>query len=284
MSTRSNATISPDHTAGDPDLIADTVPSSSRTKRRQEEATTQHDGTGTGPAAKLARLANVDEETKKAREGDETPETLLTTEKIMDLLKDLWSNDECVIEKALEAIADVASSVASSDENEEKMRVLGGHTAVFQILQKYVGCLGIQEEGMRALGNFSYLVPTKKLLGDIGCVEVILARMEKYPDLETVQWSGCLTIANLVCGVKHNAERVEKSGGIAVVIAAMKAQLDNKLVQIMGFHALSNMSVWEEYRPLILKAAGGASEIASIMESDWHHPELRARDTMPRRD
>jgi hypothetical protein len=81
MSPRTNATISPDRAAGDPDLIVGMVVqsrSSSRAKRRQEEADT-HDGTG--PAAKVARLASAmslasamtDEETK-GQEEDEAPD------------------------------------------------------------------------------------------------------------------------------------------------------------------------------------------------------------------
>jgi hypothetical protein len=281
MSTDMNATISPDRAAGGPHLFPDTVPSSSRAKRRHEEANTQHDGTGTGPAAKVACLANANEEAK-AQDGDETPETSLTTEKIMDLLKDLWSNDECVIEKALGEIADIAVSVASADENEEKIRVLGVHTAVFQVLQKHFGCLGIQKEGMRALGKFSSLVPTKKLLVDIGYVEVILARMEMYADSERIQNYGCSGIEDLVIA-KHDAERLEKSGGIAVVIAAMKAHPNSQMVQIRGCIVLSHMTQWEEYRPLIVKA-GGASAISFVIEMCWDQPNSReyAYGTMER--
>ena len=76
--------------------------------------------------------------------------------------------------------------------------------------------------------------------------------------------------------MKDNAERVQKSGGIALVIAAMKNCPDNERVQDFGCQALSNMSEWEEYRPLIMKA-GGASAIASAMENYWDHPKLRER-------
>ena len=208
----------------------------------------------------------------KAQEGDEIPETPLTTGQMMDLLKDLWSDDKCVIGNALTEIADLGRR--DDDENEIKMRELGGHIAVFQLVQKHVGCLEIEEEGMRALGNFCRLMPTKTLLGDIGCVEVILARMEKDRD-ERIQLLGCTAIASLV-RAKGNTERVEKSGGIAVLVAAMRAHRNCEMVQSRGCRALSNMSEWEEYRPLIMKA-GGASAIASAMENYWDHPKLRER-------
>jgi hypothetical protein len=272
------ATISPDPTGNDPgDRIADTMPSrrSSRAKRRQEETDTPHDGTGTGSAAKVARLASAEEETK-GREGDATSDTSLTTEKITNLIKDLWRDDENVIVKTLNEIADIGLRDASPDyKNELEMRELGVHSAVFQVLQKHIGCLEIQEEAIRALGNLSFLIPTNKLLGKIGCVEVILARMEKYRDSESVQEYGCFLISKLVNGAKDNAEHVEKSGGIATVIAAMKAYQHIELVQYRGCVALSNMSEWEEYRPLIMDA-GGASAIASAMEKSGH-PQLRER-------
>jgi hypothetical protein len=280
-----SATISLDQAAaGDPHPIADTVPSSSPTskkfryyipakKRRQKEAP---DGTGgTRPAAKVARLASAGEETK-VQEGDETPETQLTTERIMNLLKDLWSDDIGVITRALTKIGDIGTNRdASPYENEGKICGLGGHTVVFQVLEKHVGCLKIQVEGMRALAHLSHLMPTKQLLGDIGCVEVILARMEKYPDSWNVQALGCYVIGRLVKKrMKANAERVEKSGGIAAVIAAMKADPNSRALQYYGCMALSDMSVWEDYRPLIVEA-GGVSAIAFVIEKYRDDPKMR---------
>jgi hypothetical protein len=268
MSTRTNATISPDHAASDPpDPTADTVPSSSHAKRRgQEEADTPGDGTGTGgPAAKVARLASAEEKTKE-QAGDETPESPpLTTEMIMRLLKDLWSDDKCVIFSALTKIIDIGTSDDPPYENEVKMRVLGVHTAVFQVLHKHIGCRQIQEQGMHALGNLCMLFPTQKLLGEIGCVEVILAMMGKYQGSLTVQGFGCYVIGKLIHRMKGNAERVEKSGGIVLVIAAMKAHPNCQVLQGICCILLSCMSEWEKYRPLIV-AAGGASAVVFVVE------------------
>jgi hypothetical protein len=270
MSGRRNANISPDRAVGDQDHIAapDTLRSrrrrSSRAKRRQEEADIR-DGTGTRPAAKVARLASAEEETK-GQEGDETPVMPLpNTEQIMNLIKDLWSDDTCVIERALKQIADFGLRDTWPFENELKMRVLGVHSAVLQVLQKHAGYLEIQSQGIRALGNLANLMPTTKLLGDIGCVEFILARMEQHPDSVRVQERGCNAIGKLVDGTKDNAERVKKYGGIALLIAAMKAHPNREVLQYVGCFALENMSKWEEYRPLIVKA-GGASAIAFAIE------------------
>jgi hypothetical protein len=279
MSTRTNATISPERAAGDADPIADTVPirrsSRANKKRRQEEADTPDGtGTGTGPAAKVARLASAEKETPE-QEGDATPVAPLTTEEIMNLLKDLWSDDKCVIERALKEIADIGLNVATCKENEVNIRMLGGHTAVFQLLQKHAGCLEIQEEGMRALGNLCLLLPTKKLLGDIGCVEVILATMENNPDSEYIQRYGCFIIAKLLFyRTKGHVERVEKSGGIALVIAGMKAHPNCEELQSYGCNVLLNMSQCEEYKPLIVEA-GGLSATAFVIEKYRDHPKLR---------
>ena len=250
---------------------------SRRAESRQEEDQDTRDGTGTRPPAAKTKVQEGDENpaTSVTTDGDETPDTL-TTENIMELLKDLWSDDKCVIVMALTEIANIGFRDVSPRENEVKIRLLGGHTAVFQVLQKYVGCLEIQEQGMCALGNLSQLMQTKKLLGDIGCVEVILARMEKYPDCERVQRYGCSTVRHLISGMKDNAERVDRSGGIALIIAAMKAHTSSERVQDRGCMVLSNMSEWEKYRPLVVEG-GGASAIASVMENYWDHPKLRER-------
>jgi hypothetical protein len=267
--------ISPDLAASNPDLISDTAPmvarGHSRAKRRQQDADTGDD-TGTRPAAKVSRLASAEEGTT-ARDGRGTIKTPLTTEEIMDLLKDLWSDDKCVIIRALSDIANLGVRDPGSKENETKMRVLGVHTAVFQVIQKHVGCPRIQVEGMRALGNITFFTPTKELLGDIGYVEVVLARMGQHPDSLVVQLLGCSNIRSLVRGMKVNAERVEKSSGIALVIVVMKAHPNIDTLQKHGCAALSRMSEWEEYRPLIVEA-GGASVIASIMEKHMDNPQL----------
>jgi hypothetical protein len=227
-------------------------------------------------------LASAEEETK-AQDADEATMTPLTTEKMMDLLKDLWSDDKCVIIRALNYVSNLGIRDFGSEQNESKMRVLGGHTAVFQVIQKHIGCVEIQEEGMLAIRLFSSFMPTKELLGDIGYVEFILARMEKYPNYNAVQMNGCMNIGSLVKGMKVNAERVEKSGGISVVIAIMKNHPNIETLQMCGCRALFYLSEWEEYRPLIVEA-GGASVIASIMEKFTEDSQLRqvAYNTMER--
>jgi hypothetical protein len=291
-------TISPDQAAGDPNPLADTVPSSSpaknkkrrqedtalwaplensRAKTRQQEEADTHDGNGgTRPAAKVVRFASSEEKTKE-QEADETPEAQLTTERIMNLLQDLWSDDTGVIQRTLKEIADIGLKCKKyREKNEVKMRVLGVHAAVFQLLQKHIGCLEIQQQGMNALGNLCMLMHTAKLLGEIGCVEVILARMEKYPDSETVQHFGCSVIGRLLFSMNGNVERVEKSGGIAVVISAMTAHPNCEQVQYHGCIALAYMSEWEEYRPLIVEA-GGVSAIAFVIEKYRDDPKMRKK-------
>jgi hypothetical protein len=181
--------VSPGLAASDPDLTTDTVPmmtrGHSRGKRRQQDADTSDD-TGNRPAAKVTRLASAEEGTK-AQDGHGTAKTPLTTEKMMDLLKDLWSDDKCVIIRALNCVSNLGFRDCRSDENKSKMRLLGGHTAIFQVVQKHVGCVEIQEEGMLATRLFSFFMPTKELLGEIGHVELILARMEKHPNHNAVQ-------------------------------------------------------------------------------------------------
>jgi hypothetical protein len=83
-----------------------------------------------------------------------------------------------------------------------------------------------------------------------------------------------MNIGSLVKGMKINAERVEKSGGVSVVIAMMKNHPNIETLQMRGCRALFCMSEWEECRPLIVEA-GGASVIASIMEKFTEDSQLR---------
>jgi hypothetical protein len=176
---------------------------------------------------------------------DEPQETPMTTKKITSLIKDLWSDDKRVIARALYKLASIGFGGFGDDspyENEVQMRVLGVHTALIQVLQKHVGCLLIQEKGMAALGSLSMLRETQNLLGDIGCVEVILASMVKYPDSVQVQLYGCFAIENLVAGLKcNNAECFMESGGIAVIRAARKAHPNCEELQDHSSYLLCTM-------------------------------------------
>jgi hypothetical protein len=93
--------------------------------------------------------------------------------------------------------------------------------------------------------------------------------MEKYPDSEKVQQYGLHIIGGLVYRTKGNAERVEKSGSIAVTIAAMRAHPSSERLQYYGCTVLSHMSEWEEYKSLIAEA-GGTSAIAFVIATKDH--------------
>jgi hypothetical protein len=268
-----NPATSPDRAAGE--TVAETVPSSSHGKR----------GCGrTGErrrVAKVARLPGV-EETKTQLEEEVT---LTITENCVKLISDLWSDDRNAIEKALTNLADLCHH---DDDDEREICRLGGHMAVVQVLKKHMDHVLIQEEGIRALWNFTYPTLAKVLVGDIGGMEVILTGMKRYPEYANVQRAGCGAIANLLWETKRNAERFEASDGIAHVIAAMKDHPDNEDVQVNGCGALFNMCEWAEYRPLIF-AAGGAVTIATVMEKYSDNPRVReasqnAMQTLVKRD
>jgi hypothetical protein len=66
--------------------------------------------------------------------------------------------------------------------------------------------------------------------------------MGQHPDSEKVQTHGCSNATRLVNSTKDNAERVEKSGGVALVIAAMKAHPNIRRSMVaLRSHARANM-------------------------------------------
>jgi hypothetical protein len=147
LSKQRNVASSP-HCPAEGD-IADAVLGSSQGKRRNDDGDT--------PASKVARLASVEESnvqheettqeilnntnnagaTEDAFESPEAPEKS-TTENIVTLLSDLWSDNRTAIEQALTNLADLCNlgitDVAQA--NEREIRRLGGHMAVVQVLKK----------------------------------------------------------------------------------------------------------------------------------------------------
>jgi hypothetical protein len=62
--------------------------------------------------------------------------------------------------------------------------------AVVQVVKKHVDNIQIQKEGIRVLWSFTYPKFAKKLVGDIGGVEVILAGVTRHPENSIIHWGG----------------------------------------------------------------------------------------------
>jgi hypothetical protein len=285
-------TSSPDRAAGE-NAAADAVPDSSHGKRgRAGKATTASESRR---AAKVARLTRVEETKAREEETQDTPTTnaededntqetpvATTTENVVKLLSNLWSEDRAAIQEALADLADLCEEdTGLSHANEREIHRLGGPMIVVQVVKNHVDDALIQEEGIRALCNFTYPTVTRVLVGYVGGVEVILAGMKRHPEGANIQQFGCGAIGNLLYETKRTSERVVDADGIAQVIAAMKAHPENEGVQYNSCLALMKMCEWAEYRPLIV-AAGGAVTIATAMEKYNDNPRVcqAAQDAM----
>ena len=276
---------SPDRAAGEKN-IADAVPSSSHGKRGRGKATTTSESER---VAKVARAPRIEETEAREEETAETPTAKVeeegdiqdipvanTTENIFKLLSNLSSDDRSVILDSLTDLSDLCRSTTDLHEaNECEIRRLGGPMAIIQAVKKHVDAVLIQEEGIRALCNFTFPLPAMVLVGDIGGAEVILAGMKRHPAVANIQSRGCGAIANLL-GTKRNAERLEESGGIAAVIAAMKVYPEDEEVQFHCCYALYNICEWAEYRPLV-RAAGALVMISKVVEK-YYVGNLRVRE------
>ena len=277
---------SPDRAAGE--NLVDAVPESSHGKRGRGN-TTRSTSSGSRRVAKVARAPHIEEtkaqeednaetSTTNVEEEGDTQETLAanTTENIVKLLSNLWSDDPTVIEKSLKDLAGMCDPDITDlfEANERNVCRLGGHIVVVQVVKKHVDDALIQEEGIGALLNFTFSTLAQVLVGDIGGVEVILAGMKRHPDNANIQWWGCGAIGNLLYETKRNAERLEESDGIAAVIAAMKVHPNNEEVQCNSCYAIWRMCEWAEYRHLIV-AAGGLVTIAKAMEKYIGNPRVR---------
>jgi hypothetical protein len=246
------------------------ISSSSHGKRGRDKATTGE----RQRAAKVPRSPGVEETKAQGEETPVTPEP--TASDIVKLLSILWiEDDRTAIAAALTGLTDLCYETNDlRGTNKRETRRLGGHVAVVQVVKKHVDDPLIQEEGIRALSNFTHSALAKVLVGDIGGVEVVLAGMKRHPQAENVQWVGCGAIANMLHETKRDAARVEESDGIAQAIAAMKAHPEDEDVQFHGCGALEIVCEWAECRPLIF-AAGGAVTIATVMEKFSDNPRVR---------
>jgi hypothetical protein len=106
------------------------------------------------------------------------------TTNIVKLLSILWSEDDReAIKEALSGLADLCCNERSylSEANERETLQLGGPMAVVQVVNKHLDDAPIQEEGFRALWEFTTPTLAKVLVGDVGGVEVILAGMKRHP-------------------------------------------------------------------------------------------------------
>mmetsp|Transcript_23796 Transcript_23796/g.39808 ORF Transcript_23796/g.39808 Transcript_23796/m.39808 type:complete len:630 (+) Transcript_23796:205-2094(+) len=117
-----------------------------------------------------------------------------------------------------------------------------GVPVILNCMARHVDSATVQEEGLRALSILAYNLANRALMA--GGIPAALTAMQNHPKSSTVQERGCLVLGSLTANTAaktDNCELIGKSGGITLILDAMK-QDANSMVAQEGLRALINLA------------------------------------------
>lgn len=166
------------------------------------------------------------------------------------------------------------SRVLPGLDHRSKIQDAGGIPLVIAALQKYTDSTSIQERAQAVLLGLITIRPTD------GVGKVVEA-MRKYPSIRLVQEQGCLTLATLTFGSNSYMARseIESTGGLKVVLDAMKNHAESIKVLAAACQALQNAAVNANNRVKITKF-GGVEVVLSLLDHSRDSLDFQARACM----
>jgi len=242
---------------------------SSAKKRKTAEETEDNDD-DRKPAAVSSEAS--DNAPKQAQASTTVKAELGDIQKL--IMEDLSSNDANIVKKTLTELANSClNNEKGSDTNRKAIFNAGGHALIVLAMKKWHDNFLIQAEACRALQNISCFVSHETVvvpIVSIGGIEAVLSSMKTFPDVQSVQRSGCGALIVFICNKEDSAKHlVLKLGELSTVINAMKAFPNNVDIQKCVCMMLYEISRWSETKTGIGKA-GGIVAIASAIEN---HPD-----------
>jgi hypothetical protein len=162
--------------------------SSSSSRRRPSGRTRDREEEDEERETKRRRVENhvASQQEEKKQEDEEDEEEPIKDIKTL-ILKDLRSDDEATIAKALEHLADnhFDNDNSLASENREDFFVLGGHSAALWVMEKRPDSKEIQAEGVALLVQATCDCPRlQNAIGKTDGIKAILSAMKRFQDDE----------------------------------------------------------------------------------------------------
>lgn len=204
------------------------------------------------------------------------------------VLKDLRSNDEAVLEKALTSLwkdeLDVDSWLDSYElaQKQKEFFNLGGHQVVIRVMNEHPNCESIQRQGIRVINNATY--GNKELqstIAEVDGMHAVIAAMKRFDSEINIQRKGLRALVNLIFQGEQEIHKanakllVTELDGIPVILGAMKEFSDNERIVEEGCYVFESLCRLKEARKPILDA-DGLTALATATDSYKNNEDIRS--------
>jgi hypothetical protein len=203
-------------------------------------------------------------------------------------VKDLWSNDIQVVNKALFDLAFLTSGDPKVSRNRRAICRMGGHLAAVKAIETHAE-RKISDNGLTLLQNMAIEAEVRSSIVELGGIEVAVSEMRKFAHDPGVQRSGCGLLMNLCA---HSDEAKLKivfgeGNAVAQMVDAMKLWVQDEKLQLFACTALRNLSDCKLESDDIkehIYDVGALGALATAVENHRAHPKIpkRAVDALKR--
>jgi len=156
--------------------------------------------------------------------------------------------------------------------------VMVGNGAILllvKLMREHKRIVEVQEHATAALHNFAMHTPLHRaVICKVGGIQAVLANMQREPKQHRLQKISCMLLRFMSCENESHAEIV-KAGGIASVVAAMRADADTPKTTIAGIAFLNNIAVKCPERQELIIDVGGIDLVLLLMKQHTSNETLQ---------
>jgi len=134
------------------------------------------------------------------------------------------------------------------------------------LMRQHKSIVEVQEHATAALHNFAMHSPLHRaLICNVGGIQVVVSNMQREPKQLRLQKISCMLLRFMSCENESHPEIV-KAGGIASVVAAMRADVDTLKTTVAGVAFLNNIAVKCPERQELIIDVGGMDLVLLLMK------------------
>lgn len=166
----------------------------------------------------------------------------------------------------------LANLAYRSPANKQAIVRSGGVQVIVEALSKHRAAEHVQVWGCMAIRNVTNLAPVAEYDASIAAeaVGVLLLALERYTHSQIVQQNAMIALVNIAMASPFGMERIREEGGIRVVIACMKNNIQSSKLSEIGL-SLVRLLVEEEKNQKVFGFSHGIEVVTATMTEHSGH-------------
>ncbi|EED95727.1 predicted protein [Thalassiosira pseudonana CCMP1335] len=126
-------------------------------------------------------------------------------------------------------------------ENANAIGRVGGIPPILDAMRAHPTAMTLHSNGIAALQNLAGIDYNRTIITDSDGVNLIVATMGQFLDVQSIQLSGCTALANLSNGSVEHKSKVAENGGILAMMRAVDSHRGDESVLRAAYQALRKL-------------------------------------------